>query len=81
MKIEKEDLIEINKILEKVNELFNHEGFYSIDIIKTTSNQFYVMEINSGVMIENFIDQQTDGYQRAKAIYKEAVMGMFNGNK
>lgn len=32
-------------------------------------------------MIENFIDQQTDGYQRAKAIYKEAVMGMFNGNK
>lgn len=81
MEIEKEDLIEINKILEKVNELFNHEGFYSIDIIKTTSNQFYVMEINSGVMIENFIDQQTDGYQRAKAIYKEAVMGMFNGNK
>ena len=40
-------------------------GFGSIDIIKTIDNKYYVLEINSGVMIENYIKLTSDGYNKA----------------
>jgi len=48
-------------------------GFGSIDIIKTKDNRFFVMEINSGVMMENFIKQIPNGYMIAKNVYKKAI--------
>lgn len=35
------------------------------------------MEINSGVMMSNLINQLDDGYLIAKEIYKEAIKKMF----
>lgn len=52
-------------------------GFASIDIIKTYDNKFYVLEVNSGVMIEHYINQIKNGYSKAKSIYKEAIKEMF----
>lgn len=52
-------------------------GFGSVDIIKTKDGKFYIMEINSGVMMENFIKQDNNGYDIAKDIYKCAVEEMF----
>lgn len=55
-----------------------NNGFCSVDIIKAKDNNFYVMEINSGVMMQNFIKQNENGYMIAKLIYKEAIIEMFN---
>lgn len=52
-------------------------GFGSVDIIKTKDDKFYIMEINSGVMMDNFIKQDNNGYEVAKDIYKCAVEEMF----
>jgi hypothetical protein len=51
------DKIEINKIITKLNNEINI-GFGSVDIIKTIDDKFYIMEINSGVMMDNFINQK-----------------------
>lgn len=51
--------------------------FGSVDIIKTKDGKFYIMEINSGVMMDNFIKQDNNGYDIAKDIYKCAVEEMF----
>lgn len=47
--------------------------FESVDIIKTYNNEYYVMEVNSGVMMDNFIDQIEDGYEISKNIYREVI--------
>ena len=52
-------------------------NFGSVDIIKTKDEKFYIMEINSGVMMDNFIKQDKNGYNIAKSIYKEAIVSMF----
>ena len=49
----------------------------SIDIIKTTDGHYYVMEINSGLMMDNFILQHENGKEVARKIYKEAIIKMF----
>lgn len=63
------------KIKDLASEISNKIGlgFGSIDIIKTKDDNLFVMEINSGVMMENFIKQIPDGYQIAKGIYKKAI--------
>ena len=45
-------------------------GFGSIDIIKTIDNKYYVLEINSGVMIENYIKLTSDGVKIFHFYYK-----------
>ena len=67
------DKKEISNIINKINEFFELK-FVSVDIIKTSDNRFLVMEINSGVMMENFINQHEDGEKIAKEIYKEAIL-------
>ena len=52
--------------------------FVSIDIVKLTNNQYMVMEINSGVMMENLIKLQENGEQIAKDLYGEAIDLMFS---
>jgi len=51
--------------------------FGSIDIIETEENKCLVMEGNSGVMMDNFISLNKNGYKLAKDIYKEVIIKMF----
>ena len=51
--------------------------FVSIDIVKLVNNQYMVMEINSGVMMENLVRLQENGKQIAKEMYGEAIDLMF----
>lgn len=55
-------------------------SFGSIDIIKTKEDEFLLMEINSGVMMDNFIIQHENGRDVAKEIYKKAIKKMFHLN-
>ena len=71
---EKEILI---KIVKKIVEVIGVK-FVSIDIVKLTNNQYMVMEINSGVMMENLIKLQENGEQIAKDLYGEAIDLMFS---
>ncbi len=50
----------------------------AIDIIETYDNEFLVMEANSGIMFDNFIELAPNGYEKAKAIYEEAILKMFD---
>ena len=52
--------------------------FVSIDIVKLVNNQYMVMEINSGVMMENLVRLQENGEQIAKEMYGEAIDLMFS---
>ena len=63
----------VNKIVEVIG-----VKFVSIDIVKLANNQYMVMEINSGVMMENLIKLRDDGEKIAKELYGEAIELMFN---
>ena len=54
--------------------------FVSIDIVKLTDNQYMVMEINSGVMMENLFKLKENGEEIAKELYREAIDLMFEDN-
>lgn len=51
--------------------------FGSIDIIQTTNNKLLVLEVNGGVMLENYIRLNPDKYEVAKKIYKDAIENLF----
>lgn len=74
--IDKETKSIIRKMAKDVSKKINL-GFGSIDIIKTNDDKYYVLEINSGVMIENYIKLTSDGFKKAKKVYEEAVLEMF----
>lgn len=74
--IDKETKSIISKMAKDVSKKINL-GFGSIDIIKTNDDKYYVLEINSGVMIENYIKLTSDGLKKAKKVYEEAVLEMF----
>ena len=44
----------------------------SVDIILTEDSKLFVLEINSGIMLDNYIEQ-FDGYDLAKDIYRTAI--------
>lgn len=67
---------EITSLAIKVSKTINLE-FGSIDIIKDKKGNYYVLEINSGVMMDNFIKEIDNGYEIAKSIYKKAIKAMF----
>ena len=50
--------------------------FASIDIIQT-ANDYRILEINSGVMMEHFASSSLENYAKAKEIYREAIRLMF----
>lgn len=64
----------IKDIVAKIVNCMNIK-FASIDIIKTNSG-YKVLEINSGVMMEHFSQQDNNTYNIAKQIYKEAIISM-----
>ncbi len=51
--------------------------FGSIDIIETTNNELLVLEVNSGVMLENYIRLNPNEYIYAKDIYRNAIKNLF----
>lgn len=69
----KEKLLDIVKdIMSKID-----VKFCSIDIVRTKDNQYKVLEINSGVMMDNYIKLAPNGRNTAKKIYECAIMEMF----
>ena len=66
----------IISIAKKVYEEINLK-FGSVDIIQTTDNNLFVLEVNSGVMMDNYIKLMPDGYMMAKSIYKKAIERVF----
>lgn len=51
--------------------------FGSVDIIVTLEGKALILEMNSGVMVDNYIEQFEQGYEKAKELYKEVIMEMF----
>ena len=69
-------IISLSKIVASIVNL----RFGSIDIIKTKDNNYYIMEANSGVMMKNYINNEINGYNIAKEIYKNVIIEMFDGD-
>ena len=75
--IDKNILNELNNIASDILQKIDLK-FASIDIIELKNNKKLVLEINSGIMLNNFINITEDGYNIAKEIYKEAIKSLFN---
>lgn len=52
--------------------------FASVDISEFESGQLVVIEINSGVVLENFISEKPERYAIAYQVYDRAIHSMFN---
>ncbi len=63
-------------LAEKISKEINLK-FGSIDIIETFDNRILILEVNSGVMLENYIKLNLQDYEIAKDIYKEAIESLF----
>jgi len=50
--------------------------FASVDII-LAGNEYKILEINSGVMMEHFAGFNNENYETAKSIYKDAIKKLF----
>lgn len=73
---DKEKQKTIQKLALEVSEKLNLK-FASIDIIELKTKKLLVLEANSGVMMENFIELVENGEELAKRIYEKAVEEMF----
>ena len=77
-RLEDEELYEkLTKIAKQVCRETNLK-FANVDIIETTNNDLLVLEANSGVMIEKYVDLNPDEYITAKEIYAVAIEKLFN---
>lgn len=75
-----EDLDAIKEKIDNIVKLLVEKmniKFASIDIV-SCDNEYKVLEINSGVMMEHFSQQDENTYKIAKSIYKEAILSMLN---
>ena len=76
-------LLKDGELYEKVKSLAIEAGkaadvrFTTIDIIHTTDDKLYVMEINSGVTADIFAEIVENGYEIAKNVFKKAISKMF----
>ena len=52
-------------------------NFATIDIIETTDNNLYVLEINSGIGATIFTESVEGGYEIIKEIYRQAIQKLF----
>lgn len=69
-----DDYQQINEIVKKILKRIEIK-FAAIDIIKTKDNRFYVLEINSGVMMDNLYELIKDK-KIIKDIYRETIKTM-----
>lgn len=66
----------ISKLALKVAKEINIR-FCSIDIILDKEDNLYLMEANSGVMMDNFMNIHENGINIAKYVYGSAINKMF----
>ena len=52
-------------------------NFGSVDIIITEDGEALILEMNSGVMVDNYIEQFSNGYNKARELYKDVIVEMF----
>ncbi|VVU95490.1 hypothetical protein CPAV1605_1241 [seawater metagenome] len=78
IEINNKDHKKIKAITNKVLKLINGLNFASIDIIKTNKDEFKVLEINSGMMMERFSRTSLDFKNITEQIYKRAICSMMN---
>ena len=72
-KLLQEKLINIAKqVCKEINLKFG-----SIDIIETTDDKLLVLEVNSGVMLENYVRLNPNEYNVVKGIYRKAITSLF----
>lgn len=53
-------------------------SFATIDILQSNTGELYVLEINAGVAMDQFIQKYPNGRDLAFSIYEKAVLSMFN---
>lgn len=66
----------LSELAEKATKTLNI-NFASVDIIETIDNQFLILEINSGIMMENFVENMPEKVNKVEKIYEKAVLQMF----
>lgn len=68
-----------NKIIKIALDAYNASNlhFCSVDVIETSNNEMFIIEINSGVTINRYVNLATNGYEKARLIYKKAIIEMF----
>jgi len=54
--------------------------FASVDVVKV-GEEYFVLEINAGVMTERFSLESEENYATAKEIYREALLRYFSKGK
>lgn len=74
--IDERDYLNVSSLALKVSKLLNL-GFCSVDVIKC-DGKYHILEINSGVMMKNYIKIAENGYSKAYEIYHDAIVKMFN---
>ena len=77
LEIDSETKNKIEEIIKKITSKLDII-FCSIDIIKTNKNSYYVLEINSGVMMKNLLIENKKISNKIKLIYSDAIDLMFN---
>ena len=68
---EEKTINELSILAKKATGLLNLK-FASVDIIEV-NGIYKILEINSGIMMENFANMNEDNYKLAKSIYKDAM--------
>lgn len=68
--------MQIQDIVKKAAKVLNIR-FASIDVIQTKTGELYLLEINSGVFMKNFMNVAKDGKKIVKQIYSKAIEKMF----
>lgn len=77
------NILEKGELYQKIEKLALEAGkaiginFATVDVIQTTDNKLYIMEINSNVYGEVFAKKVEGGYDIIKDIYKKAIESMF----
>lgn len=62
----------IQNIVRQTAEAINI-NFASIDVIETMQGELYLLEVNSGIFMKNFIEKHPEGKKIAKEIYSKAI--------
>lgn len=51
--------------------------FCSVDVIETFDDELMVLEVNSGVMTDKYLQQHPDKYEQIKNLHRDAIRKMF----
>lgn len=79
----KPTVLEKGELYDRIEKLAIEAGkamninFATIDIIQTTEDNLYVLEINSGVCATIFTELVDGGYEMVKDIYRKALQALF----